>query len=107
MTEETLDEYEPKWREVIGLPNEKGVIPDTDFRKWLATQPAEYSDRVKSTYSADVLKDALEKFKDSKSKARGRREILDAGVVPRGSGAQAPTGASTEDDEFRAGFAGK
>lgn len=107
MTEETLDEYEPKWREVIGLPNEKGVIPDTDFRKWLATQPAEYSDRVKSTYSADVLKGALEKFKDSKSKARGRREILDAGVVPRGSGAQAPTGASTEDDEFRAGFAGK
>lgn len=107
MTEETLDEYEPKWRDVIGLPDAKGVIPDTEFRKWLATQPAEYSDRVKSTYSADVLKGAMEKFKEAKSKARGRREVLDAGAMPRGSGSQAATATPTEDDEFRNGFDGK
>ena len=107
MTEETLDDYDANWRDTIGLPGADGKIPETDFRKWLATQPKEYGEKVRSTYNADVLKTALEKFKAEKAKARGRREILDAGVTPRGTGTPAPVASPSDDDEFRNGFAGK
>ena len=104
IAEETLDTFDEKWRETIGLPDEKNVIPNTPFRQWLKTQPKEYATRVESTYSAAVLTDALSKFKAAQTKAQGRREVLDAAVDVTGSGGQAPDARSTDDDEFNSGF---
>lgn len=104
IAEETLDAFDEKWRETIGLPDSKGAIPDTEFRKWLKTQPKEYATKVESTYSAAVLTDALTKFNAAKAKAQGRREVLDAAVDVTGSGGQAPDARSTDDDEFNSGF---
>lgn len=104
IAEETLDTFDEKWRETIGLPDEKNVIPNTAFRQWLAKQPKEFATRVESTYSAAVLTDALTKFKAAQTKAQGRREVLDAAVEVTGSGGQAPDARSTDDDEFNAGF---
>lgn len=104
IAEETLDEFDAKWRETIGLPNKDNVIPDTPFRQWLKKQPKEYADRVISTYSAPVLTDALSKFKAVQAKAQGRREVLDAAVEVTGSGGQAPNAAATDDDDFNSGF---
>lgn len=104
IAEETLDAFDEKWRETIGLPDSKGAIPDTEFRKWLKTQPNEYATKVESTYSAAVLTDALSKFKAAQTKAQGRREVLDAAVDVTGSGGQAPDARSTDDDEFNSGF---
>lgn len=101
---ETLDEFDSKWRETIGLPDEKGVVPDTPFRQWLKKQPKEYADRVISTYSAPVLTDALTKFKAAQAKAQGRREVLDAAVEVTGSGGQAPAAGLSDNDEFDEGF---
>jgi len=104
LTEETLDDFDEKWRETIGLPDDAGKIPDTPFRQWLKKQPKEYANRVASTYSATVLTDALSKFKAAQAKAQGRREVLDAAVEVTGSGGQAPDARSTDDDEFNDGF---
>jgi len=104
IAEETLDTFDEKWRETIGLPDDKNVIPNTPFRQWLKTQPKEYATRVESTYSAAVLTDALSKFKAAQTKAQGRREVLDAAVEVTGSGGQAPDARSTDDDEFNDGF---
>jgi hypothetical protein len=104
ITEETLNEFDEKWKETIGLPDDKGVIPDTPFRQWLVKQPKEYQTRVRSTYSATVLTDALTKFRAAQTKAQGRREVLDAAVEVTGSGGQAPNAGSTDNDEFDAGF---
>ena len=35
IAEETLNEFDEKWKETIGLPDDKGVIPDTQFRQGL------------------------------------------------------------------------
>lgn len=104
LVEETLNEFDEKWKETIGLPDDKGVIPDTPFRQWLAKQSKDYHDKVKSTYSAPVLTDALSKFKAAQRKAQGRREVLDAAVEITGSRGQAPNASPTDDDEFNAGF---
>ncbi len=104
LTEETLDGFDEKWREIIGLPGKDGVIPDTPFRQWLEKQPKEYATQVKSTYSAAVLTGALSKFKTAQAKAQGRREVLDAAVEVTGSGGQAPAAGQTGDDEFNEGF---
>lgn len=104
IAEETLNEFDGKWKETIGLPDDKGVIPDTPFRQWLTKQPSDYQTRVRSTYSASVLTDALTKFKAVQQKAQGRREVLDAAVEVTGSGGQAPNAAATDDDDFNSGF---
>ncbi len=104
IAEETLNEFDEKWKETIGLPDDKGVIPDTQFRQWLKKQPTEYQTRVSSTYSASVLTDALAKFKATQQKAQGRREVLNAAVEVTGSGGQAPNAGKSDDDEFDAGF---
>jgi hypothetical protein len=104
ITEETLNEFDEKWKETIGLPDDKGVIPDTPFRQWLVKQPKEYQTRVRSTYSATVLTDALTKFRAAQTKAQGRREVLDAAVEVTGSGGQAPNAAASDDDDFNSGF---
>ncbi len=104
IAEETLNEFDEKWKETIGMPDDKGVIPETPFRQWLSKQPKEYQTRVKSTYSAPVLTDALSKFKTAQKTAQGRRDVLDAAVEVTGSGGQAPTAGATGDDEFNDGF---
>ena len=104
IAEETLDGFDAEWRTTIGLPKEDGVIPDTEFRRWLKTQPKDYADRVQSAHGAAPLVDALSKFKASKAKAQGRREVLDAAVEVTGSGGQAPNATPTGDDEFDSGF---
>lgn len=68
ITEETLDTFDAKWREIIGLPDSAGNIPNTKFRQWLAKQPKEYQDLVNSTYNASVLVDALSKFKAAQAR---------------------------------------
>lgn len=66
--ETTLDSFDEKWRDIIGLPDSAGNIPDTKFRQWLNKQPKEYQDRVNSTYDASVLMEALSKFKAAQAR---------------------------------------
>ena len=110
IAQETLDETHPDWRQVIGLPTEQG-IPQTEFRQWLATQPAEYQARVNTAYNPVTIGRAIDSFKAAKqakeeaekASALSRKRRLEAAVTPRGTGGAAPS-APTEDDAFEQGF---
>lgn len=68
--QETLDETHPGWEDIVGLPDkdvsEGGVVPDTEYRRWLATQPEAYQQRVLGSYSAVVTGRSIDKFQDWK-----------------------------------------
>jgi len=109
MAREALDETHEGWDKVIGLPDKDGNIPDTPFRKWLATQPEDYRNRVNHSFVPATIGKAIDAFRESQKKAEAqaaaRKARINAGVAPRGDGG-APAPASTEDDEFNAGFRG-
>lgn len=119
--EELEDQYS-NWREIVGKPDDK----DNEYRKWLATQSAEYQQRVGSTYSAGVIARSIAKFQEHAAAAKAereradnaaaaeaakkraaedaankRRERLDSAAQPKGAGGHQPD--PTEDD-FDAGF---
>lgn len=118
---EALEDAYPNWRQIVGLPTDK----DNKFRKWLATQPAAYAERVTKTFSSQVLARAIQRFLASEKPAasptlskpatlgpgaRGtmrttaRNDRLRQAVQPRGDGGATPSRQPTEDDEFQAGF---
>lgn len=113
---EVLDELHPGWRDTVGKYGD-----DNDFRRWLATQPQAYQDRINNTDSPLVTKQALDQFQAApRARARtgtptttttqrpqqpARQARIAAAVQPKGSGAAAPgPQRNTARDEFHEGF---
>lgn len=104
---EALDDDYPTWREIVGSKDS-----DTPYRKWLATQPAEYHQKVISTDSASIIGKSIAKFEAAAKTAAEpatpkpapstRQQRLEAAVVTKGIGGAAP--GPTDEDEFNAGF---
>lgn len=114
-----LDESYPDWLEVVGSSAEP-----TEFQNWLATKPAEYQHRVRtSTYPRDMER-ALDGFTAWKSaqtprqaaatpppsvstapapKAAARRAVIESAIQPRGDGRQPPP-AKTDQDHFESAW---
>lgn len=100
------DEYGGQWRQIVGLPDKDGNIPETDYRKWLGTQPEEYRVRVSKTSNGMIISRSIKLFQkaqqEAKAKAQRSQRFTDA-VTPKGTGEHAP--APSADDDFEAGFA--
>lgn len=83
---EDLDETHPGWADIVGLPEkderEGGVPPDTEYRRWLKTQPKEYADRVLGSYRAVVIGKSLDKFADYQKAQQKLRLAPKASVPP-------------------------
>lgn len=108
--EELAVEHED-WETVVGLPDEGGRLPDTDYRKWLAAQPKDYQDRINNSWNPRMLAKSITTFKETKKAAppavkpsapSPRQERLKAAVVPRGSAGTAPE--PSDQDDFEAGY---
>ena len=113
--EDLADEF-PDWQKIVGaVDTRKGEQPDPNnpFRKWLATKPQEYQDRVNGTNSAGVITRAIRTFRseakaaaappakpNGKDQTRASR-IADA-VRPKSDGGHPP--GSDAEDEFESGF---
>lgn len=120
---EDLEETHPGWMEVIGLPDkdesEGGVPPDTEYRRWLKTQPKEYADRVLQSYSAVVIGKSLDKFADYQkeqqkkvvqfSPSPSRREQQLRSAVPARTAGVTPRQKKelTEEEAMQAAFEGR
>lgn len=102
------DDY-PRWAEIIGADGSK-----TDFRQWLAQEPAEYQKKVGNSQRAVVVAKALDRYYETKrtppaaveqkpTAAQTRREQLQEAVTERGTASQAT--AQSEEDAFNAVFA--
>lgn len=108
IAEETLAETHADWKSVIGMPNDQGVLPDTEYRKWLATQPDEYQQRINNSYSPVVIGKSIDKFREhqaSLKKNAERRDRFDQAVTPKGDGGNEPP--PDGDEAFNAGYNGK
>lgn len=110
MANEALDETHPGWQGTIGLPDEQGNTPDTEFRQWLSTQDQAYQERVSSSFSPVVLGRAIDRFEAHKGELKKkadsqRRDRFDQAVTPKGDGGHQP--APDDDDDFESGFNGR
>jgi len=104
------DEY-PDWEKIIGPTGSK-----TEFRTWLANEPAEYQKKVNTSQRAIVVAKALNRFYEhqineinrqsaspkekKKSAAQLRREQLQDSVNEKGTSLQ--QSAQSEEDAFNA-----
>lgn len=120
---EDLAETHPGWMDVIGLPDkdesEGGVPPDTEYRRWLKTQPKEYAERVLKSYSSVVIGRSLDKFAEyQKSQQKQkvtqptsltRREQQLRSAVPARTAGVTPRQKKelTEDEAMLAAFNGR
>lgn len=100
------------WKEVVGVPDDNGQVPNTEFRQWLAKQDQKYQQDVNEAWDASVIHNAIRKFESTKQnqevpnqqKSDRQKQLQAAAKTPRSSGGH-PSGPS-EDDEFDAGFRG-
>jgi hypothetical protein len=114
--EELADEF-PDWQKIVGaVDTTKGETPDAanPFRKWLATKPQEYQDRINGTNSSGVITRAIRTFKSEtkaappapapkpNGQAAARATRIQEAVRPKGDGGHPP--GTSADDEFESGF---
>lgn len=106
--QDLTDDY-PDWATTVGKDGSK-----TEFRQWLANEPAEFQVKVKNSKRAVVVARALDKFYDykkqstqpkpkKKTQAEVRREQLQDAVHERGQDSQHQ--AQSEEDAFNAHMA--
>lgn len=114
LASEDLEDEFPEWQKIVGaVDTRKGEKPDPNhpFRKWLATKPQNYQDRVNGANSAGVITRAIRAYqseiktpaapaKDPQAATRTSR--IHEAVRPKGDGGQPPV--KNADDEFEAGF---
>lgn len=109
----TLNGVLPRWRQQVATPA---------YDAWIKTQPAEVQKLAQSDDVADAA-DLLRKFRGHLSKPPApaptptaaprrnepnpRQRQIAAAVTPRGDGAATSKPATTEDDDFLAGFNGR
>jgi hypothetical protein len=85
---ELLDGLHPGWSETIGLPDKDGAIPETDYRKWLATQPADYQARLSASNNAFEIGSSIKSFNEAKDASAKKQQLnkqrLANAVQPQG-----------------------
>lgn len=109
-----LEEAHPDWSDIVGRPKAQGEEPvQTEFRVWLATQPAAYQEKVGNTHSPAVLQAAIDKFKGTPktpspspaTKADARRAVIADAQTPRADGSAPPLAQpQSAEDAFATGF---
>jgi len=106
---EILDGVAPGWQEVIGLPLADGTLPDTDYRKWLATQPEPYRAKINASNNAFEIAGSVKSFESARQQAAAkakadasRNKRIESAIQPRSAGGHSL--GATDDDDFLAGF---
>lgn len=69
-----LHAFSPGWDKVVGLPGEDGQIPETPYRKWLATQPAEYQTKMAASNNALEIDSSIKLFKAAQEAATQKQQ---------------------------------
>lgn len=99
-----LQRDHPDWRAVVGMPAKAGdPIQQTEYRKWLASQSADYSQQVSNSWDADVIGESIKKFKthskavaDKTVTAAARNSRIAASVPVKSEGAATHSSGKSE-----------
>ena len=74
---EALEDEHADWRDVVGAKDS-----DNDYRKWLASQPADYKQRLESTNSAAIISRSISKFQtEHAAKVAADKEAADKAAL--------------------------
>lgn len=104
---ELLDGLTPGWSEIVGMPDAAtGVVPQTDYRKWLATQPADYQQKIGASNNAFEIGSSVKAFQEAheaiaKKQVQNKQRLTNA-IQP--SGSVAARGAISEQQAADAAF---
>lgn len=71
---ELLDGLHAGWDKIIGLPGADGQVPDTSYRKWLATQPAEYQTKLNESNNAFEIGASITAFNAAQEAATKKQQ---------------------------------
>jgi hypothetical protein len=87
---ELLSGLTPGWQDIIGLPDKAtGVEPQTEYRKWLATQPLDFQQKIKSSNNAFEIGSSVKAFQQAQESITKKREQnkqrLTNAIQPSGS----------------------
>jgi hypothetical protein len=87
---ELLDGLTPGWKEIVGVRNpQTGEIPETEYRKWLATQSADYQQRIMASNNAFEIGGSVKEFNSYREttlqKQQANKQRLTNAVRPTGS----------------------
>lgn len=81
---ELLDGLAPGWKEIVGMPDKP-----TDYRKWLAAQPADYQNRINNSNNAFEISGSVKSFQSAQEAAAKRqsqnKQRLTNAIQPAGS----------------------
>jgi chemotaxis protein histidine kinase CheA len=116
---EDLEETYPDWMNIVAAVSDGKFDPKHPFRAWLATQPAEYQQKVNDTNNPRVIERAIDRFKAHEAEqaktvkkpeppkpnpqTESRKQLLRETVQPRGAGHEPPQ-SKTAEDHFKDGF---
>lgn len=85
---ELLHGLNPGWDKIIGFPDATGKEPDNEFRKWLATQPADYQVQIKNSNNAFEIGSSIKAFTEAKEasakKLQQNKQRLANAIQPTG-----------------------
>lgn len=95
MAQEALAEEHPDWTTVRNTPQ---------FQTWFATKPAEYQERLNTTWNPAVVSRSLSEYKESLRAKQQKQDRLTSAITPRGVPTP-PTPSKLSDDEgFTRGY---
>lgn len=87
---ELLDGLTPGWKDIVGVPDKvTDVPPQTEYRKWLATQPVDFQQKIGSSNNAFEIGASIKAFQEAQDTATKKREQnkqrLTNAIQPSGS----------------------
>lgn len=86
---ELLDGFAPDWETVVGIPDADGVAPKTEYRAWLATQPADYQTKIGNSNNAFEISASVKSFQSAREeqakKQSQNKQRLTNVIQPTGS----------------------
>lgn len=70
---ELLSGLNPGWEKIVGLPV-NGMAPDNEYRRWLASQPADYKDKIDNSNNAFEIGASIKAFNEAKEASAKRQQ---------------------------------
>lgn len=94
----------PGWDKIVGTPDERGVVPKTEYRDWLATKPVEYQRQISASDNALEVKASIEAFKAETQERQRKQNKLAAAVVSKGTTQPAGPSVIPDEEGFARGY---
>ncbi len=71
---ELLNGLTPGWDVIVGVPDSEGNLPDTAYRRWLASKPADYQKKIGDSNNAFEIGSSIKEFNAAQAASAKKQE---------------------------------